>query len=237
MRLWRLSAGAMLGAAALLLAGCGLLSPSESYRYRMTIEVETPAGLRTGSSIIEVTTGKGPAFPGPEAATLHTRIRGEAAAVDLPDGQTLFALLRNSTSSQAAASHALSAFAEREPGLRYMSWREQIGALKRMRGQAELPRSAYPTLVRFTNISDPGTVEQVDPNNLATVFGPGVHITRITVALTEDGLTEKMKAHLPWLESIGRQRGTLIPDPPRLLRDTTLIQQVSSSDFSTELWK
>lgn len=37
---------------ALLLSGCGDETPT--YRYRMTVDVETPEGPRTGSSVIEV---------------------------------------------------------------------------------------------------------------------------------------------------------------------------------------
>ena len=38
------------------LAGCDVIAPPRaSLRYRMTVEVETPQGLRSGSSVIETT--------------------------------------------------------------------------------------------------------------------------------------------------------------------------------------
>ena len=70
---------ALAAAALLLVPACGEQLPT--YRYRMTVEVETPEGLRTGSSVIEVRTRQGPGFPGPEAAGIATDVRGEAVAV------------------------------------------------------------------------------------------------------------------------------------------------------------
>ncbi|MEL7519551.1 MAG: hypothetical protein AAFN48_11435, partial [Pseudomonadota bacterium] len=82
--------------AALLLASCGLSDDkAPDYRYRLTVEVDTPEGLKTGSGVIEVERDAASAVVNPSAAVLRTRIRGEAVAVDLPGGQTLYALLRS----------------------------------------------------------------------------------------------------------------------------------------------
>ncbi|MEP0393170.1 MAG: hypothetical protein ABJ205_00340 [Erythrobacter sp.] len=43
-------------AGALLLGGCGAEDVAPDYRYRLTVEVDTPEGLKTGSSVIEVST-------------------------------------------------------------------------------------------------------------------------------------------------------------------------------------
>src|SRR5690606_12946635 len=43
-----------------------------------------------------------------------------------------------------------------------------------------------PYLVRFRDISDPRTVEAVDPENLAVTYGPGVRLRRATIELTDD---------------------------------------------------
>ena len=65
---------------------CGVTAASEearTYRYRMTVEVETPEGLKTGSSVIQVIGDEASQYalsPG----RLTYRIFGEAVAVDLP---------------------------------------------------------------------------------------------------------------------------------------------------------
>jgi hypothetical protein len=43
--------GLLAGTVAALLSGCGSFFRSGSYRFRMTVEVETPEGVRTGSSV------------------------------------------------------------------------------------------------------------------------------------------------------------------------------------------
>src|SRR3546814_16053908 len=57
----------------------------------MTVEVETPTGVRSGSSVIETTITKGPRTG--QGSGLTATMKGEAVAVDLGSGQTLFALL------------------------------------------------------------------------------------------------------------------------------------------------
>lgn len=80
----------------LLLASCGLGGDGPpTYRYRLTVEVDTPEGLRTGSSVIEVTQRMVRPGSDPASKAVRRRARGEAVAVDLPAGRTLFALLRS----------------------------------------------------------------------------------------------------------------------------------------------
>ena len=67
--------------AALMLSACGDDTPT--YRYRMTVEVETPEGLKTGSSVIEVSTDVASEYTIPTPGKVTNRVRGEAAAVDL----------------------------------------------------------------------------------------------------------------------------------------------------------
>jgi len=83
--------GMLAGGAVALLSGCGLFG-NPSYRFKMTVDVETPEGLKTGSSVYEVeTTGSRDLVAGGKGSRFM--FRGEAVAVDLPDGRTLFALL------------------------------------------------------------------------------------------------------------------------------------------------
>ncbi|NMW32944.1 hypothetical protein HKD42_12810, partial [Altererythrobacter sp. RZ02] len=82
--------------AAFVLSGCGLgPDPTPDYRYRLTVEVETPEGLKSGSSVIEVQTNIAGEYSIPTPGRVSQRLRGEAVTVDLDDGQVLFALLRS----------------------------------------------------------------------------------------------------------------------------------------------
>ena len=78
------------------LTGCAQAEDATpDYRYRLTVEIDTPQGLRSGSSVIEVEQSMGSTAMSGFGRRLARRVRGEAVAVDLPDGRTLFALLRS----------------------------------------------------------------------------------------------------------------------------------------------
>jgi hypothetical protein len=96
-----------LGALSLLtLSSCRYFYASEVVHYRVTVEVQTPTGVMTGSSVVEskmsYTEKLGSAFSG-----IRFDLMGEAVAVDVPvspakgapkdaapQTKTLFALLR-----------------------------------------------------------------------------------------------------------------------------------------------
>jgi hypothetical protein len=72
-------------------------------------------------------------------------------------------------------------------------------------------------LVTFTDITDPKSVQRVDPANLAASFGPGVKLKRIVVETTSERVTTGIQKRLGWLE--GHQgsldfTGRLHPDNP-----------------------
>ncbi|OCC24853.1 hypothetical protein MB02_05170 [Croceicoccus estronivorus] len=176
----------LVSGAAMLLAGCNELFP-ETYRYRLTVEVDTPEGPRAGSSVIEVSGHKGIGIPGPEAGGWISRVQGEAVAVDLPNGRTLFALLR-SEDGRGAESYAWALLPQ---PLASSGTSEKHDALRAVVGAADLERENYPMLVTFRNITVPASVEAVDPGNLGASFGPGYALHRITVQITDDHLPDR----------------------------------------------
>lgn len=187
---------AVLAAFGLALSGC---TKRESFSYRMTVEVETPQGLRTGSSVIKLSVsdpGRGP-FVLPHSGT-NAQSRGEAVAVDLPDGQVLFALLRKPDSSNGAEVFPYEALnPPRHTGEYALINRTR--ELKRMTNIGTLPREHWLMLVRFRDIGDPTSVELVDPDDPAASFGEGVSIRRITIQITDDRVTTGIEKRLGWL--------------------------------------
>lgn len=191
----------------LMLPGCAFADDkAPDYRYRLTVEVETPEGLTAGSSVIAVEQTLGRAGGAPANSQLYLRVRGEAVAVDLPGGQTLFALLRSQSNNEWSAGIVAALAPRREDP----DGAPRFDGVLLLDGIAEVPRffppnriigrhSGYPMLVTFGDVDDPTSVKEVDPDDLAASFGEGVRLKRITVELTDDPVTTGIGERLGWL--------------------------------------
>jgi hypothetical protein len=191
----------LLAVSTMALSGCSLFYPSTTIRYRTTVEVETPQGLRIGSSVTEVQRIKKGSFG--DAAMVGGHIRAEAVAVDLPGGRTLFALLQSpkagpdypeqilaSVFSDPAAPLAL-----RGPEAGTLA--QRMNTAKQLKPGFTLDRALYPLLVTFTDFGDPKTVTRVDSDGLAASFGPGTKLRRITLQVTDHPVTTGVEKRLP----------------------------------------
>lgn len=187
---------AMFALAASLLAGCGILFPTSSYRFRMTVEVDTPQGPRSGSSVLEITSGL-QNLPG-KGKTPVTFLTGEAVAVDLSDEKTLFALTSDLPSGGGLEGGITRLFKPDAIGPdAFVASVTKLGRSDQAGRTVELPHELYPKLVTFRDIQDRMSVEAVDPANLVESFGPKVTLRRITAVLTNDKLTTGIQRRLP----------------------------------------
>lgn len=190
----------VLSLALLVTAGCARTLPT--YRYRLTVEVDTPQGLKTGSSVIEVRGSQNTRNAlGDAAGKINMAVRGEAVAVDLPRGRVLFALLSLPGRSEGAAGYAEDAL----PGpiaLGDDGYVQRLRALKARRDVGVLPAKVYPMLVTFRDLRNPKSVVTVNPSDLAKDFGAGITLNRITVQITNDPVTSGINKRLIWLEQM-----------------------------------
>jgi hypothetical protein len=213
-------------------AGCGVF-PRNSYRFRMTVEVDTPDGPRTGSAVYEQTVGENKLNVGDLSAKRGIRTRGEAVAVDLPGSQTLFALIPGSETAQAVL----------DPGW-HNDWVESARKIAsgqtpsaplpmtRRRPSDRLKPTGYPLLVRFRDLDHPSTVELVDPDNLAASFGAGVFLKQIALQLTDEQITHRITRRLKWLGSYMNRSftGERFTNPYGPVTET-----LRAGNFSTEI--
>ncbi len=201
----RLVAASALGAGAAALGGCGVLGPDWRYRYRLTGWVDCDGTAAHGSSVIEVTRTRG-------YNEIGGTVRGEAVAIDLPGGKTLFLLLSSGDLGidwgMWMPHHAFAATLDSAATVDG----KVLDRLAHSQGaSATLAATDYPTMVRFRDTADPASIERVDPANLAASFGEGARFKGITIQLTDDRVTTGITGRLPWLT---RQRGGLIRIPP-----------------------
>jgi hypothetical protein len=185
----------------LCLAGCGR---TESYRYKLTLAVDTPEGVKRGSSVVEVLFYD---VSFPERGTMH-KLRGEALYLDLGPGvRPLIALLTCKlhtiegndqpwTLDAGPGTRTLSRIYNLSPSPDYM---DDVPRIARMRGPRQITPSDLPDLVTFANINDPGSVIEVDPNNLRATLGPNIAWYEITLESTDEPVTTGIEMKLPWL--------------------------------------
>ena len=226
------------------LAGCDLVDKTPPYRYRMTVEVETPAGLKTGSTVIGVETDVAGKYAIPTPRRVDSRMRGQAAAVDLGDGQVLFALLQSEESFDWAAT-IMFQLAPNYSGEN--AFEASYEAMLKRRSAIRVPRrwgsgllrgdSAYPMLMTFEDLQDPESAVKVDPDDLAARFGEGVRLKQITVQMTNDPVSTGIERWLPWLDDF---RDKTFDGSSAAARDLTkdeLKYTLSAASFSTEFYR
>lgn len=205
---------------ALLLGSCDRLANTTisgtylpNYRYKLTVEVDTPEGVRTGSSVIEVIKPWRP----------RSRSRGQAVVVDLPTEQALFVLLRSENMQDWSDKAMVPAFPRIDKsGDEEADVAKLLAAASKM-GRVALPRrweltgpldtmDHTPIMVRFRDKMDPMTVEKVNPDDLAVTFGPGFALRGIFIEITDQPVTIGLEKRLGWLDDLKRYRTN--PDNP-----------------------
>jgi hypothetical protein len=213
----------------LALTGCG---KNYDWNQKLTVKVETPDGEKSASSVMsaQLTDTHGPFVPA-EANGVSFQLSGEAVVLEVSPGRYLFVLLKDI------------------PALNWLVYPKmdstKAGALLESgddggAGEVALQRDQYPLLVTFDDINNPASVKRVNPANLEATFGPGYRLNGITLALTKEPVTKgEVEKVLGWLAVIGRERPTLIPNPPRLQKDAKdpEIQFLTVGGFSSELYK
>lgn len=142
------------------------LWPSESYRFRMTVEVETPQGQRYFSSVVETSASKVTKVL-PEEHYGRGGMSGDLPVLELRDGP-VFVLAKICDDCQllnVMITQALSKDLLSNPESVIRATRKLSHCAAR-RCKAELPRKHWPILVRFRNIKDAQSVEQVEPESI-----------------------------------------------------------------------
>jgi hypothetical protein len=173
-----------------------LLYPTYSHRYRLTLEVETPDGLKTASGVIEPQKIAQPRILTNRGS--HSGLKGDAVFLDLGNGNNVTALLTlgpNGSNVDGPVSLAIKAFKIPTCNQAFCQWH----AIARTRGQRDLPPELTPTLVTFSDVSDPKTARVVQPGEFQAVFGPGYHFKRAWIEMTSDPVSRGIESKLPFL--------------------------------------
>ena len=175
-------------AVAVLLAGCNPFGKTWESNQKLTVEVATPQGTKSGAAVTQVRWSDVNALGNYSAS-----FEGEATVVEVAPGRYLFALIGEGTTYIAQYTF------HRQLGASRGDYQTLIPAIAAFRGSADVPRDAYPLLVTFADIADPRTVRKVDPDDLPASFGPGVALQRVTLEITGEEVSGgAIAAIFPW---------------------------------------
>ena len=115
----------------------------------------------------------------------------------------------------------------------YPVWDEKTGA-------SAAPEKAWPGepyFVRFRNIADPKSVEQVDPDDLAKSFGPGVKLKSLTVQMTDEPVTSGIEKRFLWWRNYLNRHFDGTATVSEDMKDKNFAAHMTSGSFSTEYLK
>jgi hypothetical protein len=172
------------------------------HKYRLTIEVETPEGIKSGSGILSVHPDRGYSRHG------YTATRGDAVFVDLGDGKNLVGLLAHiDTKIDLDGINYVALRAYKAAG-RNVSFNE----MNRMTGTVPVKGELIPFLATFTDLSDPATAHAAQPADLEAALGKGFQLHGVSAEVVPNGLwpldfggplgepvTRGIERKLPWL--------------------------------------
>lgn len=209
------------------LGGCGLLA---DYRYRckLTVVIETPQGPARGASVFEVSTARSTDLAS-GASGAESFVRGEAVAVDLANGRTVFGLLKT-VGMSGNDNLAVMSMRALDPAFDF----DRVATAKRLRSKSAVRTSThvqpqdYPLLVTFEDLADPTTVQLINPDQLAAVFGDGTRLASMMVELTDERVTDGLQRRLPWLRDTPSAR---LDNDFQPTTQPTLAQQLRQGDF------
>jgi hypothetical protein len=188
---------------AALLVGDQIRINRPGHKYRMTVEVETPAGIKSASHVFAVTPYRG-YNPGG-----NTRTAGDAIFIDLGGGKNLVALLTHLDTKL-------------DPdGISYVALRAYPAAtgkrvnfndMSKQTGVVPVGGALIPVLVTFADPASPGSARIVSPDDAEAVLGKGFRLRAVTAEVVPNGfwpvdlggwlgepVTRDIAGKLPWL--------------------------------------
>jgi hypothetical protein len=187
-------------AISLCFANCGR---AESYRYKLTLAVNTPDGVKKASSVVEVRFWP-VSIP---ARGIMARLDGQAVYLDLGVGRRpLVALL--TTQLHPKYGKDVRWTRDRGPALTLLDQLygpvspdllAGVARIASVRDIHKIVPNDLPDLVTFADVNDPATVIEIDRNDLQATLGAGISWNEITLESTDEPITTGIDEKLPWL--------------------------------------
>jgi hypothetical protein len=168
-------------------------SVNETIRYKMTISVETPEGIKTGSGVREASYHYEKSILPEQGGAIYA-VSGEAVVVDLGQRGLLFSIVDDD------AKKIFQLLSQVQNKTRVIFFEKDL---------------IYKRFVMFKDIHDPKSVvlvkggefdiekqDYVPVDRFKQIFGKGTQIKDVTIAITDEPMVWKIDKYLPWLPSL-----------------------------------
>ncbi|MBA7468352.1 hypothetical protein ES707_03595 [subsurface metagenome] len=192
-----------LGLLAALVTGDQIRINRPGHKYRMTVEVETPSGVKSASGVLAVTPDRS------YARDRGTRTSGDAVYVDLGGGKNLVALLAHfdrTLDLDAINYVALRAYPAATGN------RVNFNDMSRQTGVVRVTGALLPVLVAFADPANPGSAKVVPSADSEAVLDKAFRLRGISAEAIPNGfwpidfggvlgepVTRGITTKLPWL--------------------------------------
>lgn len=181
-----------------------------NHKYRLTVEVETPEGVKSASGVMAVHPDRSYSRGG------KTSTKGDAVFVDLGGGKNLVALLAHVDKSLELDEINYVALRAYKAAGQNVSFNQ----MSRMTGTVPVTGEVIPVLVSFADPADPATARLVPSDNVEGVLGKGIRLRGISAEVVPNGVwpldfggplgdpvTRGIEAKLPWLNGADNAAG------------------------------
>ncbi len=174
---------------------------SGEWRYKITIAIETPEGIKKGSAVREVSNSASSIKLGFPESHNSADVRGEAVVIDLGEKGLVFGIISKRSQRELYEAFPSKAGATTVEGIKHFN--------SLPIGKKSFIVNNTLTLVRFSDITDPKTIEIVYNNRLQDgkkavdkldeIFGHGVLLSSVEIELTNEDITKgAINNLLPW---------------------------------------
>jgi hypothetical protein len=190
--------------------------PTCTFRYKLTAEVMTPNGLKTGSSVIEVSYSHNADYGGGHAPDFNAV--GEAVFIPIDQKRLFVVTLTNDAADRPGKQFRgykyepqylwgvmdLYAFPLKTFNLHWAI--DERGLCRQVEGVAKTnrrfaaPFPNLPTLVVFEDVNDPNSVKVVQPDKLSDMLGQGYALQNVWLEMTTEIPTNTGMNLFPWWE-------------------------------------
>lgn len=180
------------------------------HKYRLSIEVETPEGIKQAAGLLSVHPNR--SYGGSGTGSSGPRTRGDAVMAVLGDGKAVVALLAVGADAPNFDEPSFLALRAIQAAGNSVAFRE----VKNFAGAAPVPVPAEfrPMLLAFSDIRNPATARLVSNGDLEPELGKGYRLRGVTVAVVANGfwpidfggalgepITRGIAETMPWLKT------------------------------------